>query len=132
MHVGLSPSSESSTQDEVLGAGCGLAGFEAEHWEQSQTSALYVGKAALPTRPTPEWLCCNGVWGGDRPLAKEGLRISTAEKRRSSELPGAIFWPCVSHSGHTGKAQGAPCPSWLIGTFLLQSSRLKLPECTRN
>lgn len=128
MPVGLSPSSESSTQDEVLGAGCGLAGFEAEHWEQSQTSALYVGKAALPTR---EWLCCDGVWGGDQPLAKEGLRISTAE-RRSSELPGAIFWLCVSHSRHTGKPQGAPCPSWLIGTFLLQSPRLRLPECTRN
>lgn len=49
MPVGLSPSSESSTQDEVLGAGC-IAGFEAEHWEQPQTSALNVGKTALPTR----------------------------------------------------------------------------------
>lgn len=30
-------------------------------------------------------------------LAREGLRISTAERRRSSELPGAVFWP-VSHT----------------------------------
>lgn len=93
MPVGLSLSSESSTQDKVLGAGCGLAGFEAEHWEQSQTSALYVGKAALPTQ---EWLCYDGMWGGDQLLAMEGLRISTAERRRSSAAGG--YSGPVSHT----------------------------------
>lgn len=109
MPVGLSPSSESSTQDEVLGAGCGLAGFEAEGWEQSQTSALYVGKAALPTR---EWLCCDGLWGGDQPLAKERLGISTAERRRrrrSSELPAAVLALCLTLWAHW-ETPGSPLP----------------------
>lgn len=126
MPVGLSPSSESSAQDEVLGAGCGLAEFEAEQEEQSQTSALYVGKAALPTR---EWLCGDGVWGGDQPLAKDsGFPPLGGGGALSCRR---LFWPRVSHSGHTGKTRGAPCPSWLIGTLLLQSQTARMYQNLR-
>lgn len=105
--------------------------------KQSQTSPLYVGralgKAVLPVRG---WLCCGGVRGGDPPLAEERLGISIAQRRRrrrsSGLLLAALAPRLVSCPWHTGVPPGSsPCPSWLIGAFSLQSSRLKLLECTR-
>lgn len=110
-------------------------GLKLSTGKRSQTSPLYVGEAsgnaALPVRG---WLRCDGVRGGEQPLAEEQVGVSIAERRRSSGLPLAVLAPCLPVfpvPSTLGYPQGALCPSWLVGALLLQSPRLKLLECTR-